>query len=96
MSVGVILAVLMPLFGTVLGAGGVCFLRTSPGKLWQAGLQGFAGGIMVAASVRSLLIPDMEQSAHRQQLAFLPAVTVVWLGVLILGVLYWLLAENCI
>ena len=94
MNLGVILAVLMPLFGTVLGAGGVCFLRTSPGKLWQAGLQGFAGGVMVAASVWSLLIPAMEQSAGLGRFAFLPAVAGVWLGVLFLGLLDRVLTES--
>ena len=94
MYVGVAAAVLMPLLGTVLGAGGVCFLRACPGKLWQAGLQGFAGGVMVAASVWSLLIPAMEQMAHWQRLAFLPAVAGVWLGVAFLGLLDRVFTEK--
>ena len=84
---GIVAAVLLPFLGTAVGAAGVCFLRSSPGKLVQAGLQGFAGGIMVAASVWSLLIPAMEQSAGLGRLAFLPAVAGVWLGVLFLDAL---------
>ena len=91
--IGIVTAVLMPLLGTAVGAGGVCFLRSSPGKLVQAGLQGFAGGIMVAASVWSLLIPAMEQSASWGRLAFLPGVVGVWLGVLFLDLLDRWLAE---
>lgn len=92
--VWVIAAILMPLLGTVVGSGGVCFLRSSPGKRMQAALQGFAGGIMVAASVWSLLIPAMERSAYLGRLAFLPAVVGLWLGVLFLDVLDRLLADS--
>ena len=46
----------------------------------QRMLTGFAAGVMVAASVWSLIIPAMDQSAHMGKLAFLPAFLGVWLG----------------
>ena len=50
----------------------------------QRALTGFAGGVMVAASIWSLLIPAMEQSSDKGKLAFLPAFIGFWLGILFL------------
>jgi ZIP family zinc transporter len=50
----------------------------------QRALTGFAGGVMVAASVWSLIIPAMEQSDSMGKLSFLPAVIGFWLGILFL------------
>ena len=50
----------------------------------QKALLGFASGVMVAASVWSLIIPAMDQSAHMGRLAFLPAFVGVWAGFLFL------------
>lgn len=64
---------LIPFLGTTLGAACVFFLRGAfPAKL-QKGLLGFASGVMVAASIWSLLIPAMEQSEDMGKLAFIPA-----------------------
>lgn len=64
---------LIPFLGTTLGAACVFFLRGAfPVKL-QKGLLGFASGVMVAASIWSLLIPAMEQSEDMGKLAFIPA-----------------------
>lgn len=79
--------ILLPLIGTSLGAACVLF-KTGP-MLHTAALNGFAAGVMTAASVWSLLIPAMEQSLHLGFFAFFPAVTGLWLGVLFL-----LLLEN--
>ena len=54
----------------------------------QRALTGFAAGVMVAASVWSLLIPAMEQAAELGRWAFFPAVVGFWLGVLFLFLLY--------
>ena len=51
----------------------------------QRSLTGFAAGVMVAASVWSLIIPAMEQSEHMGKLAFIPAFVGVWLGFLLAG-----------
>ncbi len=54
--------ILIPFLGTSLGAACVFFMRRALGNLVQRSLAGFAAGVMVAASVWSLLIPAIEQS----------------------------------
>ncbi|MCI8476795.1 MAG: ZIP family metal transporter [Oscillospiraceae bacterium] len=78
---------LLPFLGTTLGAGCVFFLKGSMNLLLQRVLTGFAAGVMVAASIWSLLIPAMEQAANMGQMAFLPAVLGFWMGILFLLVL---------
>ena len=73
--------ILIPFLGTSLGAGCVFFLKNSLRDSVQRALTGFAAGVMVAASIWSLLSPAMEQSAALGRLAFLPAVIGFWLGV---------------
>ena len=63
-------SLLTPFFGT---AACVFFLKKGLGDRVQRGLTGFASGVMVAASIWSLLIPAMEQSAGVGGWAFLPA-----------------------
>ncbi|MBR5236429.1 MAG: ZIP family metal transporter [Clostridia bacterium] len=75
---------LMPFIGTTLGASCAFFMRKEMNPLLQRSLTGFAAGVMVAASVWSLIIPAIEQSASMGKLAFLPAVIGVWGGVLFL------------
>ena len=76
--------ILIPFLGTSLGAGCVFFLKKSLSDGIQRALTGFAAGVMVAASVWSLLIPAMEQAADLGRLAFFPAAAGFWLGVLFL------------
>ena len=76
--------ILIPFLGTSLGAGCVFFLKKSLSDGIQRALTGFAAGVMVAASVWSLLIPAMEQAADLGRLAFFPAVVGFWLGILFL------------
>ena len=73
-------AVLLPFLGTVLGSAMVFFMRGGMNRRLQRMLTGFAAGVMVAASVWSLIIPAMEQSEHMGKLAFLPAFIGVWAG----------------
>lgn len=77
-------SLLTPFFGTALGAACVFFLKKGLGDRVQRGLTGFSSGVMVAASIWSLLIPAMEQSAGVGGWAFLPAVTGFWAGILFL------------
>ncbi len=79
-----ILGDLIPFLGTSLGAGCVFFLKNSLRDGIQRALTGFAAGVMVAASVWSLLIPAMEQAADLDRLAFFPAAVGFWLGILFL------------
>lgn len=79
--------ILLPFFGTALGAACVFVMRGALHSAVQRALTGFAAGVMVAAAVWSLLIPAMEQAAGMGHWAFLPAVAGFWLGVLFLLVL---------
>ncbi len=76
--------ILIPFLGTTLGAACVFFMKKSPGDLIQRSLTGFAAGVMVAASIWSLLIPAIEQSENMGKLSFLPAFLGFWIGVLFL------------
>ena len=76
--------VLIPFLGTSLGAACVFFLKKSLGDLVQRALTGFAAGVIVAASIWSLLIPAIERSAERGRWAFAPAAVGFWVGVLFL------------
>ena len=71
------LGIMIPFLGTALGSACVFFMKRSLGDLVQRALAGFAAGVMVAASIWSLLIPAIEQS-------FLPAFIGFWVGVLFL------------
>ena len=75
---------MIPFLGTTLGAACVFFMKKSLGDLVQRSLAGFAAGVMVAASIWSLLIPAIEQSENMGKLSFLPAFIGFWVGVLFL------------
>ena len=79
-----ILGVLIPFLGTTFGAACVFFMKKSLGDLMQRSLAGFAAGVMVAASIWSLLIPAIEQSENMGKLSFLPAFIGFWGGILFL------------
>ena len=78
------LGILIPFLGTALGSACVFFMKKSLGDLVQRSLAGFAAGVMVAASIWSLLIPAIEQSEDMGKLSFLPAFIGFWSGVLFL------------
>ena len=83
----IISTVLFPFLGTTVGAAFVFFLKGSMNRNLQRSLSGFAAGVMVAASVWSLIIPAIDQSEHLGKFAFLPAFVGVWLGFLFLMLL---------
>ena len=74
----------IPFCGTALGAACVLFMKEELSHHVQKALLGFAAGVMFAASVWSLLIPAMEESAHLGDFAFVPAVAGFWIGTLFL------------
>lgn len=80
----VIYGLLIPFVGTSLGSACVFFLKKGLGDRVQRGLTGFASGVMVAASIWSLLIPAIEQSESMGRLSFLPAFIGFWIGILFL------------
>ena len=84
MSIGVLQGILFPFLGTVLGAACVFAMGGTLHPVLQRALTGFAAGVMVAASIWSLLIPAIEQSKAMGQWAFVPAVVGFWLGILFL------------
>ena len=57
------------------------FLRKTLNKQIQRALTGFAAGVMVAASIWSLLLPAIEQSKSMGKLSFIPAVVGFWIGI---------------
>ena len=76
--------IFLPFAGTVLGSAFVFFLKGAMNRNLQRILTGFASGVMVAASIWSLIIPAMDQSEHMGKLAFVPAFVGVWGGFLFL------------
>ena len=78
---------LIPLAGTMLGASFVFFMKKEMSNLLQKTLLGFASGVMVAASVWSLLIPAIEMEAGNGRWAVLPATVGFLLGMAFLLVL---------
>lgn len=84
METAIVKGLLIPFAGTALGSACVFFVR---GKLhWRVerAFSGFAAGVMVAASIWSLLIPAMEQSGNLGRFSFVPAITGFWAGILFL------------
>lgn len=87
MSPELLTGIFLPFLGTVLGTACVFFLRSAMHRQLQRALTGFAAGVMVAASVWSLLIPAMNQSEAMGKFAFFPALIGLLLGFVFLLVL---------
>ena len=77
----VIWGLLIPFIGTAAGAACVFFLKKDLRIGVKRALTGFAAGVMVAASIWSLIVPAIEQSAEMGRLSFLPAFIGFWLGI---------------
>ena len=75
---------MIPFAGTALGSACVFFMKKELGRNMQRVLTGFASGVMVAASIWSLIIRAIELSADKGKLSFLPPVIGFWLGILFL------------
>lgn len=75
---------LIPFLGTLLGALCVLFMKREMNAQVRKALTGFAAGVMVAASVWSLIIPSINQSEAMGKMAFVPAAVGFWLGILFL------------
>ena len=82
---------LIPFLGTSLGASCVIFMKNEFHLSVRRALIGFAAGVMTAASVWSLLIPSMEQSADMGKLAWIPAAVGF-----IAGIAFLLILDNII
>lgn len=79
------IGLLIPFLGTTLGSACVFFLKDELNRLLQKGLLGFASGVMVAASVWSLLIPAIDMAETSMgKLSFVPAAVGFILGIFFL------------
>lgn len=77
----IVIGLLIPLLGTMLGSAFVFLMKGEMSLRLQKTLLGFASGVMVAASVWSLLIPAMEMEANKGALSVLPAAVGFLLGI---------------
>ena len=84
MQMEVFQGIMIPFLGTALGSACVLFMKKKLNPLLQRALTGFAAGVMVAASIWSLLVPAMEQSGGMGKWAFVPAAAGFWMGILFL------------
>ncbi len=78
------LGLLIPLLGTMLGAAFVFFMKDDMSPRLQKTLLGFASGVMVAASVWSLLIPAMDMESDSGKWSVMPAAVGFLLGIFFL------------
>lgn len=84
MILDVLFGLAVPFLGTSIGAAAVFFMKKKLNENVSRALTGFAAGVMIAASVWSLIIPAIEQSEDMGKLSFLPALIGFWAGVLFL------------
>ena len=84
MNSGIFIGLMVPFLGTSLGSACVFLMKNKMGRQVERALTGFASGVMVAASVWSLLVPAMEQSDGMGRQAFLPAFVGFWAGIIFL------------
>ncbi len=80
----ILAGIFIPFLGTALGAACVFFMKKELSETIQRVLTGFAAGVMVAASIWSLLIPAIEQADDMGKLSFVPAAVGFWFGILFL------------
>lgn len=87
--------IILPFIGTTLGATCVFFIKRGLKSWIKEAIGGFAAGVMIAASVWSLLIPAMEYESSEKLgvFSFLPATIGLWLGVLFLLIMDKIIPE---
>ena len=84
MNPDMLIGITVPFLGTCLGSAMVFLMKKELDPRLNRALEGFASGVMVAASIWSLIIPAMEQSEHLGKFAFVPVTIGFWLGILFL------------
>ena len=87
----ILLGLMIPFVGTTLGAAMVFLMRNKINNKIEKILLGFASGVMVAASVWSLLIPSIDMAKEQKIISWIPA-TVGF----ILGIIFLLILDNII
>lgn len=83
----IFLGILIPFLGTSIGASMVFFMRNNLNKKVEKLLLGFASGVMIAASIWSLLMPSIDMAEEQEIIAWIPAVVGFILGILFLLVI---------
>lgn len=86
-----IIGILIPFIGTLLGSATVFLMKNKMNKKIEKSLLGFASGVMIAASVWSLLIPAIEMAKEQGTISWIPA-CVGFLG----GILFLLILDSVI
>lgn len=82
-----IIGILIPFIGTSLGSAFVLFLKNKMNEKLQKIIVGFAGGVMIAASVWSLIMPSVEMAENQNIIKWVPATVGLILGVVFLVVI---------
>ncbi len=85
-----ICGILIPFIGTSIGSFFVFFLKKDLNNKFQKILIGFASGVMIAASIWSLIIPSIEMAEVNHTIKWLPATIGLITGVLFLILVYYL------
>lgn len=91
MNISLVVGIMIPFVGTTLGSAMVFFMRNQINKKLEKLLLGFASGVMVAASVWSLLMPSIDMAADQGKVAWMPAAVGF-----ILGMAFLLLLDSII
>lgn len=87
----VVTGIMLPFFGTALGSSTVFVMKKNRRAVLTDCLSGFAGGVMLAASVWSLLLPSLERSERMGSLSFLPSAVGF-----VIGMLFMLMCERLV
>ena len=80
----IVLGILIPFFGTAIGSAMVFFMKNTLSKKVEKLLLGFASGVMIAASIWSLIIPSIEMAESQNIIPWVPAVIGFVLGIVFL------------
>ncbi len=83
----VIIGILIPFFGTIIGSSMVFFMKDKLNLKIEKILLGFASGVMIAASIWSLLIPAIEMAEEQGKISWIPAASGFVLGILFLFII---------
>lgn len=83
-NTNIIIGIMIPFAGTTLGAAMVFFMKNEMGTRLQKSLLGFASGVMIAASVWSLIVPSIDMAEEQGVIPWLPAAVGFVLGIFFL------------
>lgn len=89
-----LIGILMPFIGTTLGASVVFLFKNTVSDKVQKVFLGFAAGVMIAASIWSLIIPAIEMSTAQGSIGWIPAVTGIVIGTIFLLITDFIIEKN--